>query len=99
MADRTSIPITARGFVTLICLVGVAVLGVSIPAVVQAPSADWLILAALTILTGSFTVKVPSLSARLSVSETFVFAAVLLYGHAIATVIVAMDTLVMSLRL
>jgi putative nucleotidyltransferase with HDIG domain len=99
MVDRSRIPITARGFVTLVCVAGVAVLGVSIPAVVRTPSADWLILAALTLLTGSFTVKVPSLSARLSVSETFVFAAVLLYGHSVATVIVAMDTLVMSLRL
>jgi putative nucleotidyltransferase with HDIG domain len=99
MADRSKLPIRARAFVALVCLAGVTVLVASIPAVLQSPSADWLILAALTLLTGSFTVKVPSLSARLSVSETFVFAAVLLYGPGVATAIVALDTLVMSLRL
>jgi putative nucleotidyltransferase with HDIG domain len=99
MADRLRLPVRARAFVALVCLTGIAALGASIPAVLQSSSADWLILAALTLLTGSFTVKVPSLSARLSVSETFVFAAVLLYGPGVATVIVAMDTLVMSLRL
>ena len=37
----------------------------------------WLILAALTLLTGSFTIRVPALAARISVSETFVYTSVL----------------------
>jgi putative nucleotidyltransferase with HDIG domain len=89
----------ARCYLALICVAGTAVLGASLPSVIQSPSADWLILAGLTFLTGSFTVKVPSVPARLSVSETFAFAAVLLYGPGVATVIVALDGLVMSLRL
>jgi putative nucleotidyltransferase with HDIG domain len=99
MAERSELPIRARCYVALVCLAGAAVLGASIPAVFQSRSADWLVLAGLALLTGSFTVKVPSVPARLSVSETFVFAAVLLYGPGVATVIVALDTLVMSLRL
>src|SRR6187200_485528 len=58
---------------------------------------QWFILAGLTLLSGSFTVRVPTIPARLSVSETFVFAAVLLFGPAAATMVVALDSLVISL--
>ena len=58
---------------------------------------EWFILAGLTLLSGSFTVRVPTIPARLSVSETFVFAAVMLFGPAAATMIVALDSLVISL--
>ncbi len=58
---------------------------------------QWFVLAGLTLLSGSFTVRVPTISVRLSVSETFVFAAVLLFGPAAATIIVLLDTLVISL--
>ena len=43
---------------------------------------QWAMLAVLTLLSGSFTVSIPGIPARLSVSETFVFAAVLLFGPA-----------------
>jgi putative nucleotidyltransferase with HDIG domain len=55
---------------------------------------DWMVLAALTLLTGSFTVKIPGLLARISVSDAFVFASVLAFGPAVATVIVAIDSIV-----
>jgi putative nucleotidyltransferase with HDIG domain len=57
-------------------------------------SSEWLILAALTFLTGSFTVRMTRLAIRISVSDAFVFAAVLLFGTHVATVIVAVDSLV-----
>jgi len=60
-------------------------------------SGEWLVLAALTLLTGTFTVKVPGLLARISVSDAFVFASVLAFGPAVATVIVAIDSLVATL--
>ena len=56
-------------------------------------------MAALTLLSGSFTIRIPTIPALLSVSETFVFAAVLLYGPAAATAIVVLDTLIISLWL
>lgn len=62
-------------------------------------SYHWLLLAGLTLLSGSFTVRIPTIPARLSVSETFVFAAVLLFGPAAATMIVVLDCLVISLWL
>jgi diguanylate cyclase (GGDEF)-like protein/putative nucleotidyltransferase with HDIG domain len=58
---------------------------------------QWFVLAGLTLLSGSFTVRIPGIAARFSVSETFVFAAALLFGPAAATVIVLLDTLVISL--
>ena len=58
---------------------------------------EWLVLAALTLLTGTFTVKIPGLLARISVSDAFVFASVLAFGPAVATVIVAIDSLVATL--
>src|SRR5215204_72465 len=60
---------------------------------------EWFVLAGLTLLSGSFTVRVPTIPARLSVSETFVFAAVLLFGPAAATMIVVLDSLIISLWL
>ena len=65
----------------------------------QNVSVQWLILAALTLLTGSFTVRIPRIKARLSVSDTFVFASVLLFGPAAGTITVVLDALIISLRL
>ena len=55
---------------------------------------QWLALAVLTLLTGSFTIKIPSVAARLSVSETFVFASVLLFGTCVGTITVALEIIV-----
>jgi len=66
---------------------------------VQQVNIQWLILAALTLLTGSFTVRIPKINARLSVSDTFVFASVLLFGPAAGTITVLIDALIISLRL
>lgn len=60
------------------------------------PSPAWLVLAALTLLTGTFTIKVPAVPARISVSEAFVFTSVLMYGPPVGTLIVALDCMVMS---
>jgi len=60
------------------------------------PAVDWLILVALTVLAGCFTIKLPSVPANLSVSETFIFTAVLLFGPAAGTITVLVDSLVIS---
>ncbi|HSU68962.1 MAG TPA: hypothetical protein VLJ39_18915, partial [Tepidisphaeraceae bacterium] len=57
---------------------------------------QWFLLAALTLVSGSATVKLPSVPASISISETFVFAAVLLYGPSAGSLIVALDGLVIS---
>jgi putative nucleotidyltransferase with HDIG domain len=50
-------------------------------------------------LTGSLTLKIPSISARLSVSEVFVFSAVLWFGSGIATFVVVLEALIGTLWL
>jgi putative nucleotidyltransferase with HDIG domain len=57
---------------------------------------QWFLLAALTLISGSATVRLPSTPASISISETFVFAAVLLYGPSAGTLTVALDGLVIS---
>jgi putative nucleotidyltransferase with HDIG domain len=87
-------------YVSSVITAGLAVTAYSAVLLVIRPvSHQWMILAALTLLTGSFSVKVPSIAARISVSDAFVFASVLLFGPASATVIVALDCFVMSLWL
>jgi putative nucleotidyltransferase with HDIG domain len=53
----------------------------------------------LTLISGSATVKLPSVPATISISETFVFTAVLLFGPAAGTLTVALDALVISIWL
>src|SRR5215468_8740800 len=57
---------------------------------------QWFILAALTVVSGSASVKLPSSPASISISETFVITAVLLFGPAEGTVLTAIDGLVIS---
>jgi putative nucleotidyltransferase with HDIG domain len=57
---------------------------------------SWTILALLTLVSGSATVNLPSLPATVSVSETFVFTSVLLFGPAAGTLTVALDALIIS---
>ena len=97
MPKTTSLPTRARAFIAVVVAVGLFVVIKSIYDVGQRPLlSDWLPLAGLTILTGSFSIKVPSISARFSVSEAFVIAAVILFGPAVATLIVALDSLVVT---
>jgi putative nucleotidyltransferase with HDIG domain len=89
-----------RAYFRLIPLAGVCVLGWALlDLYLSPPSPTWLALAALTVLTGSFTVKIPGLVARLSVSEPFVFAATLWFGPSVGAITAALDALIMSLWL
>jgi putative nucleotidyltransferase with HDIG domain len=82
-------------FVPAVSAAGLLVIGHCISTLAQQPlNLQWLALAALTLLTGSFTIKIPSVSARLSVSETFVFASVLLFGTCAGTITVALEILI-----
>ena len=89
----------AQLYVLIVSAGGVAVLTECVTSLISHPiRGDWLILLALTLFSGSFTIKVPKLEARLSVSETFVFAAVLLFGPCAGTLTVASDIVVAFLR-
>src|SRR5262245_12084782 len=87
----------ARIYVTLICLAGAATVIESFRDLTVHPVGwRWTILALLTLVSGSATVRLPSLPATISVSETFVFTSVLLFGSAAGTLTVALDALVIS---
>jgi putative nucleotidyltransferase with HDIG domain len=89
----------AQLYVVAVSAAGFAVLFECITSLLRDPiGSDWLILAGLTLFSGFFTIRVPKLQARLSVSETFVFASVLLFGTCAGTLTVALDILVASLR-
>jgi putative nucleotidyltransferase with HDIG domain len=93
----TPLSFGARFYVAAVVAVGTYVIGSSAYDLLVHPAGnDWLYLAGLTILTGSFGIKLPSISARISVCEAFVFAAVLFFGPAAATVIVALDTIILT---
>jgi putative nucleotidyltransferase with HDIG domain len=97
--DNPSPPL-ARVYFLSVSVIGITIAVYSLGQLLtQNVSVQWLILAALTLLTGSFTVGIPSIKARLSVSDTFVFASVLLFGPAAGTITVVLDALIISLRL
>lgn len=89
----------AKVYVVLITACGVAAIGHAIATVSSDPGVDyrWLILAGLTLLTGSLNVKLASVSATISVSETFVFTSVILFGTGPGTLTVALDAFVVSI--
>jgi len=58
----------------------------------------WLLLAALTWAASSFPIRIPGVQATIYVSETFVFAQVLLFGFAPAVLTLAIDGLLISWR-
>jgi putative nucleotidyltransferase with HDIG domain len=84
-------------YLAAVILIGLSVIGRSVWELAdQPPGREWLILAAMTVLAGCFTIKLPSLPANLSVSETFVFTSVLLFGSAAGTLTVVLDALVIA---
>ena len=87
-----SLPFRARLFIGAVSLLGFAVVGNSMYALLTTPMpSEWMVFAVLTIASGLLTVKVPSLDARVSVSEAFAFASVLLYGPHVGVVTLALD--------
>jgi diguanylate cyclase (GGDEF)-like protein/putative nucleotidyltransferase with HDIG domain len=98
MTSKQPLPHAGRLYLGTVIVAGLVLILHSLYSLYARPVGyEWFILAGLTLLSGSFTVKVPTIPARLSVSETFVFAAVLIFGPAAATMVVALDSLVISL--
>jgi putative nucleotidyltransferase with HDIG domain len=58
----------------------------------------WFSFALLTFASGWLSVKLPSVSASISISETFVFAGTLIYGPAVGTVLVVLDAMVLCVK-
>ena len=85
-------------YVSIVAAAGLLVIGHCITMLLDSPIGwEWGILAGLTLLSGSFTVRIPSFEARISVSETFVFTSVLLFGACAGTLTVALDVMVVAI--
>src|SRR5262249_31174949 len=63
------------------------------------PGAPWLIVAGLTLFSGTATVRLPNVPAHISVSETFLFTAVLLFGPAAGVATVVLDASIINLKM
>src|SRR5688572_25353837 len=96
----STLPGSGRAYIGIVVTLGLAALADSIHSLFAQPIGwNWFVLAALTLVTGSATVKLPSVPATISISETFVFTVTLLYGPAAGTLTVALDALVISYSL
>lgn len=97
---RTQHSSVGAAYLLAVPLAGVAVLVAATLEIVTAPPPlAWLLLTAITALTGAYTIKIPGLVVRLSVSEPTVFLSTLLFGPAAGAITAAVDATVMSLRL
>jgi putative nucleotidyltransferase with HDIG domain len=83
--------VTGQVYVGVVIVVGAATIVWSLASLPT--TYHWLFLLALTLFSGLFSIRIPSLATRFSPSETFVFAAALLFGPGAATVVVAVDGL------
>jgi diguanylate cyclase (GGDEF)-like protein len=82
-----------------VLLVGFSVLGLAIEHVCTGGlNHYWLIIAALTALTGRFTVKLPSVKSKISVADAFIFTNVILFGPSAGSVTAALEGFLGSIR-
>lgn len=92
-----TLPTTTQAYIVLVVVSGTAtVVQSSYELARGAVDWHWIVLAALTLLSGSATVTLPSLPATVSVSETFVFTSAILFGSSAGTMTVALDAAVIS---
>jgi len=79
---------------------GVTAIGASMAGLVAVPvELPWFVLVGLTILSGCATLRLPTIPASFSISDSFTITAALLYGPEAGTVAVAIDSLVMSYQI
>jgi diguanylate cyclase (GGDEF)-like protein/putative nucleotidyltransferase with HDIG domain len=97
MTDTPDLSRLGRLYIGAVILAGLVVIGISVQHLYRDPIGyEWFLLAALTLISGSANVRLPGTHATISISETFVFTAVLLYGPSAGVLIVALDGLVIS---
>jgi ABC-type multidrug transport system fused ATPase/permease subunit len=88
-----------RLWIQLVATVGVAVILQSLVSLQMTPQRyEWLFFAALAILTGSFSMKIGSVYASVTIADTFFITTALLFGPAPATLAIALGSFVASWR-
>src|ERR1700674_1018293 len=88
-----------RLFVQAVATVGALVIAESLFALrTTSHPYEWLLFVELAVLTGSFSMKVASVQASVTISDTFFITSALLFGQAPATLAVALDSFIVSWR-
>lgn len=83
--------------IVVVGVLGCVVLAHSLAALAETPHIiGWLVVGTFALVAGLFALKVPGVSANLSMSDTFFITSALLFGPAPATVTIALDSLVLS---
>ncbi len=89
-----------RAYILAIILSGAAVALSSVWNLVRhPPGPEWLILIALTVVSGWAALRVPAMPISFSISDTFSIAAALLFGPSAGAITAALDGLVLSARM
>ena len=97
MAFTSQLSRTGRIYVRAVSILGFLAAGEALFQLLGSPlRPQWILLALLTLISGSASVKLPWAHVSISISEAFVFTAVLLYGPAAGTLTVVLDCLVIS---
>lgn len=98
---RPPLPIRVQAYVFAVFGLGLVVLAFSASALAELPFSfhkRWLPLAALTLVSGWLSIKLPTTKASISISETFNFAGTILFGPSVGAALVALDATVICLQ-
>ena len=88
-----------RLWIQLVAALGILVIIHSLVSLQTTPHRyEWLFFAALAVLTGSFSMKIGSVSASVTIADTFFITTALLFGPAPATLAIALGSFVASWR-
>jgi diguanylate cyclase (GGDEF)-like protein len=78
---------------------GFGAIGFAVYELLRMPfSYQWILLASVAVLCSPFTIKIPGTNSKISISDTFFFTNVVLYGTPAGIITAALDALVSSLR-
>ena len=94
--------ITVNTYVSAVAVCGFLVVSDSAVELLQRGAeyrTQWLFLVGLTIVSGVFPIRLPSVQASISISETFLIAGTLLFGRSGGTVLVLLDAVCICLYL
>ena len=88
-----------RAYLWLAIVAGFAAISQSIlELAADPPGSQWFVVALLTLVSGTATIKLPGVPAHISISESFLFTAVLLFGPAAGIATVVCDAIIASVR-
>jgi putative nucleotidyltransferase with HDIG domain len=88
-----------RAYVCVMVALGLGIFAHSILTLARTPHLlEWTLLGLITVLTGSFTVKIASVPASMSVADTFFITLAVLFGPAPAAIVLVCDSFISSWR-